>query len=189
MPPDPRPAPATTAGSQPPPLIESRPEPAPALPDVPAPVALRLVRQPDGRLAAQQGSAVTPVRPVRCFPWSGPACFISLRDDGDREIALISAPAELDPASRAILEEELAHAGFVLHITRILAVTDELEIRLWKVATRQGLRTLETARDEWPRPLPSGTLLLRDVAGDLYLIPPSADLDAGTRRLLWPFTD
>lgn len=160
-----------------------------ARPAAPEPTPLRIERRRDGRLAAGHGGATTPVRPVRCFPWSGPTRYISLRDDDDKEVALVSDPADLDPASRALLEEELAQAGFVLHIARIAAVDEELEIRVWKVETRQGPRTFQTARDEWPRPLPDGSLLLRDVAGDLYRIPPAADLDPATRRLLWPFTD
>lgn len=150
---------------------------------------LRLERQPDGRLAARTGDAATPVRPVRCFPWSGPATFVSLRDDADREVALVSDPAELDAASRAVLEEALAQAGFVLRVTRILSVVDELEIRVWRVDTRAGARLLQTARDEWPRQLPSGDLLLRDVAGDLYLLPSPSSLDPASRLLVWPFTD
>jgi len=150
---------------------------------------LRLERRPDGRLAAGRGGALTPVRPVRCFPWSGPAAFISLRDDDDREVALVVDPAHLDAGSRALLEEELAHAGFVLRVARIRAIDDELEIRVWRVDTQQGARTFQTARDEWPRLLPNGGLLLRDVAGDLYLIPPTAELEPATRQLLWPFTD
>jgi hypothetical protein len=158
------------------------------LPKPPEP-ELHLERQPDGRLAALRGGVLTPVRPIRCFPWSGPAAYISLRDDQDREVALVVDPADLEPASRAHLEDELAHAGFVLRIARILAIVDELEIRLWRVDTQQGARTFQTARDEWPRALPGGNLLLRDVAGDLYLIPPAAELEPTTRRLLWPFTD
>ena len=150
---------------------------------------LRLERQPDGRLAARTADGTTPVRPVRCFPWSGPATFVSLRDDADREVALVADPAELEPASRALLEEALAHAGFVLRVTRILSIVDELEVRVWRVDTQAGSRLLQTARDEWPRPLPSGDLLLRDVAGDLYLLPSPSSLDPASRLLVWPFTD
>ena len=71
----------------------------------------------------------------------------------------------------------------MLDIERILAVEEELEIRIWKVETREGPRTFQTARDEWPRPLPGGGLLLRDVAGDLYLVPQAAELDRTSRKL------
>jgi hypothetical protein len=150
---------------------------------------VRIERRGDGRLCVARAGTLTPVRPIRCFPWSNPGAYISLRDDDDKEVALVADPATLDGGSRALLEAELAQAGFVLHIRRILAVTEELEIRVWKVETREGLRTFQTARDEWPWPLPGGSLLLRDVAGDLYLVPQSAELDPSSRRIFWPFMD
>ena len=151
--------------------------------------ALRLERRTDGRLVACLEAAASPVRPVRCFPLSRPAAYISLRDDDDREVALVVNPGDLDPGSRGALEQELADAGFVLHIARVHSVHEELEIRTWKVETREGPRTFQTARDEWPRQLPGGGLLLRDVAGDLYLVPRASDLDARSQRALWAFID
>jgi hypothetical protein len=53
----------------------------------------------------------------------------------------------------------------------------------------QGPRTFQTARDHWPRDLPGGGLLLRDVAGDLYMIADLAALDAASRAALWAFVD
>jgi hypothetical protein len=157
------------------------------LPAEPQPVLLQRGR--DGRLHASRGGGFTPVRPVRCFPWSNPGRYISLRDDKDREVAFVGDPADLDEGSRELLAEELAQASFVLHVCRIIEVREELEIRIWKVQTKEGLRTFETARDEWPRPLPDGNLLLSDVAGDLYLVPRAAELDASSRRVLWAFLD
>ena len=153
------------------------------------PPPVRLQRGRDGRLSASRGGALQPVRPVRCFPWSNPGRYISLRDDKEREVAFVADPADLDEASRSVLAEELAQASFVLHVSRILEVKEELEIRIWKVQTREGLRTFQTARDEWPRPLPDGNLLLSDVAGDLYLVPRAAELDPSSRRVLWAFLD
>jgi Domain of unknown function (DUF1854) len=160
---------------------------APTAPEAREPV--RLQRQPDGRLVVVRAAAVTPVRPVRCFPWSRPGAYVSLRDDQDQEVAFVVDPQALDPESQAALQEELAQAGFVLHIRRILSVREELEIRIWKVETDEGPRTFQTSRDEWPRQLAEGSLLLRDVAGDLYLIPRAAALDPTSRRVLWAFTD
>ena len=153
------------------------------------PQAVRLQRSREGRLCASRGSTVTPVRPVRCFPWSNPGRYISLRDDKEREVAFVGDPADLDEESRAALAEELAQASFVLHVSRILEVKEELEIRVWKVQTKEGLRTFQTSRDEWPRPLPDGNLLLSDVAGDLYLVPRAAELDPTSRKVLWAFLD
>ena len=97
--------------------------------------------------------------------------------------------AELDPASRKALEEELVLAGFVLRVDRILAIEEEIEIRSWRVVTQQGPRSFQTPRDEWPREAPGGGLLVRDVAGDLYRIEKPRDLDAKSQRCLWAFVD
>src|SRR2546428_9217077 len=129
--------------------------------------ALTLERRADGRLWATRGDAERAVWVRRCFPWSEPARFGSLRDDDQQEFALVRDPAELDSASRRILEEALVAAGFVFEITRVTAIEEEVEIRHWRVETRQGARSFQTHLDAWPRLLPHGGLLIRDVAGDL----------------------
>jgi Domain of unknown function (DUF1854) len=158
-------------------------------PMVRSPARLGLARDRQGRLVARRDGHAVAVRPVRCFPWSRPGSYISLRDDADREVALVVDPAELDASSRDVLEQALAEAGFVLRVTRVVEVDEELEIRTWKVETRQGDRRFQTARDEWPRPLPGGGFLVRDVAGDLYLIPPREELDRRSQHALWAFVD
>ena len=63
---------------------------------------------------------------------------MSLRDDAEAEFALVRDPAELDPASRRALKEAMAAAGFVFEVTRVTAIEEEVEIRHWRVETRQG---------------------------------------------------
>ena len=101
-----------------------------SLDPAPAPAgALTLERRADGRLWAVRGDAERAVWVRRCFPWSEPARFVSLRDDDEEEFALVRDPAELDPASRRVLEEALVAAGFVFEITRVTAIEEEVEIR------------------------------------------------------------
>ena len=150
---------------------------------------LRLERRTDGLLWAIQDGCEVAVRVCRCFPWSDPTRFISLRDFDDEEVALVRSAAELDPGSRKVLEEAVVEAGFVLQIERILAIEEEIEIRSWKVCTRQGERSFQTPRDEWPREVPGGGILVRDVAGDLYHIASPETLDGTSQRLLWAFVD
>lgn len=114
---------------------------------------------------------------------------MSLRDDDDNECALVSDPAELDEQSRAVLYEALAQAGFVLEIERVAAVREEVEIRVWHVVTRQGPRQFQTPTDSWPHELPGGSLLIRDVAGDLYVIRDPSTLDEMSQKHLWAFAD
>ena len=150
---------------------------------------LRLERRADGRLWAVRGDVERAVWVRRCFPWSEPARFVSLRDDEEREFALVHDPGELDAASRQVLEEAMAAAGFVFEVTRVTAIEEEVEIRHWRVETRQGARSFQTRLDAWPRLLPQGGLLLRDVAGDLYHVTDPAALDKQSRALLWAFVD
>jgi hypothetical protein len=150
---------------------------------------LRLERRGDGQLWAVLGPRVTPVKVRRCFPWTAPARFVSLRDAEEEEVALVRDLDELEADSRRALEVSLAEAGFLLEIVGVDRVEDEIEIRTFHVRTRQGPRRFQTLRDEWPRPLPGGGILLRDVAGDLYRVGDPAQLDPPSRARLWPLLD
>lgn len=153
-----------------------------------APV-VRLERRVDGQLWAHTSGEERRVRVQRCFPWSSPTQYVSLRDDDENEFALIRDSSELDPDSRDVLERALAEAGFLLRIVRVLEIDEEVEIRSWKVETHHGPRTFQTRLDDWPREVPGGGLVIRDVAGDLYHVPAPGRLDKRSRDLLWAFVD
>src|SRR5689334_594807 len=73
----------------------------------------------DGRLVVLIDDAPIRVRLRQCFPWSEPGLHLSLRDDEDREIAIVDDPEDLDDESRQAIEQALAEAGFVLEVTRV----------------------------------------------------------------------
>jgi hypothetical protein len=143
----------------------------------------------DGRLFVVVDDVRVAVRLRQCFPWSEPHRHLSLRDDDEREIALVEDPEFLDPESRDALDHALVIAGFVLDVTRVLAIDEEVEIRQWTVHTAHGKRTFQTHLDDWPRVLPGGGLLIRDVAGDLYRLVRPKEMDRASRELLWAFVD
>jgi hypothetical protein len=153
------------------------------------PLEPRLRRSPDGRLQLLVAGGAIAVRLHQCFPWSDPHHHFSLQNDEDQEVALIEDPADLDSESRKALEHALAEAGFVMEVVGVLDVDEEIEIRHWTVETRQGKRTFQTHLDEWPRELPGGGMLIRDVAGDLYFLANPKAMDKRTRELLWAFVD
>lgn len=148
---------------------------------------LRLTRRTDGRLWAVLDGESVAVNVVRCFPWSAPSRYLSLRDDEDREVAFVRAGDELDADSQEVLDEALVAAGFVLEVEAIEELEEDFEVRCWKVRTRQGARRFQTALETWPRVAPDGGLLIEDVAGDLFRIPPPSELDPRSRRLVWAF--
>ena len=143
----------------------------------------------DGQLLALVAGKPVPVRLRQCFPWSESGRHLSLRDDDDEEVALVEDPATLSPESRRVLERALAEAGFVLEVRRVVDIEEEVEIRQWTVETAQGRRSFQTHLDDWPRALPGGGLLIRDVAGDLYRLADPAKMDRRSRELLWAFVD
>jgi len=151
--------------------------------------ALRLERRRDGQLWAMRDGVERPVRVRKLFPWSVEARHVSLRDAGNDEFALVGPDEPLDEASLAALEDAMVASGFVLEVTQVFAIDEEIEIRVWRVGTRQGARTFQTHLDDWPRETPGGGLLIRDVAGDLYLVPDPGVLDARSREWLWAFVD
>ena len=150
---------------------------------------LLLERRVDGQLWAVRDGEATPVHPRRCFPWTAPGKFVSLRNSEEEEVALVFDPAELEAESRACLEEALLDAGFVLEVLAVEEIEEDFEIRCWRVRTRHGVRSFQTALDAWPRQTPGGGLLIEDVAGDLFSIPAPSRLDAASRKLLWAFVD
>lgn len=155
---------------------------------------IRLNPAGGGRLAlTRPGQAAVPVVPRPCFPWSSQARLISLRDEKGEELALVDDPWDLDGPSREALLWGLAQSSFVLDITRIKKIETEMEIRNWRVATRQGADLgdvlFQTHLDDWPSLLPDGGLLIRDISGTLYRIADPAALDAKSKKLLWAYVD
>jgi len=143
----------------------------------------------DGRLVIIVDGRSIPVSVRQCFPWSEPGKHLSLRDEEEEEVALVEDPAMLTTESRQALEIALAEAGYVIAVTRVVEIDEEVEIRQWTVETRDGRRFFQTHLDDWPRVLPMGGLLIRDVSGDLYRLPDPARLDRRSRELLWAFVD
>jgi hypothetical protein len=172
--------------------IELEQSPSPSEPqsgEAPAKPPLSLEKRRDGRLWALLAERAAPVKLRRCFPWTFPERYISLQNDESEEVAFVSDPRDLDPASRAALSQALAEAGFVFLITRVHSVEEDFELRCFKVETPQGPRAFQTALDSWPRETPDGGLLIEDVAGDVFRISDPQTLDPKSRELVWELVD
>jgi hypothetical protein len=148
-----------------------------------------LEKRRDGRLWALLAEQAAPVKLRRCFPWTFPERYISLQTDDNVELAFVSDPKALSPASQAALSQALCEAGFVFLIQGVYSVKEDFELRCFEVATPQGRRAFQTALDTWPRETPDGGLLIEDVAGDVFRIEDPATLDPRSRELLWELVD
>ena len=150
---------------------------------------LNLIQLADGQYQATWDNHIAMVHVVRCFPWSEPYAFVSLRDYEELEIALIEHIEDLALSSQKILEQALAEAGFVLEITTIHTLEEEFELRNWVVETKQGMRTFQTKRDEWPRKTAQGELIIRDIHGDTFFISDVKALDSESQKRLTYYVD
>jgi hypothetical protein len=152
--------------------------------------ALRVRRNPNGLLSVSRDEG-EPIQAqvFRCFPWSDPDRYVSLRDLDDKEVALIGTLAELDPESRAVVEEALTDASFVFDIEAVESMEAEFEINQWKVRTRQGPCTFQTRRNDYPRLMDDGSLVIQDVSKNLYRVRNLDALDRRSYRILWAFMD
>jgi len=154
-----------------------------------------IYRRADGRLGAnvlrQDGKEEEIVlQVVRCFPWSTPDSYISLRDDQGKEVYLLSSLYELeDPKIRHLVETELHDRTYIPRILHINAIVDEIDLFRWNVKTDAGNRLFYTRRREIPRETKHGGVIVKDISGDRYLIPAVSKLDAKSRNWLWLYLD
>jgi hypothetical protein len=130
-----------------------------------------------------------PVHLVRCFPWSNPLHWLSLRDDKGEELVLLETMHGLSDQARRSLVQALVEASFVFAIEAIESVSEEFELRHWQVRLKEGRRKFQTQLSSWPREVPGGGLLIQDVANDFYLIADLTKIDAKSTRLLAAFLD
>jgi len=153
-------------------------------------MSIRLEKRDDGQIwLTRPNEDDIAVRVRRPFPWSAPTEYVSLRNDKDEEVALITADTPLDDDSRATLDAALAEVTFVFDIEAIEAIDTEFEIRNWKVRTSQGPYTFQIKHDRWPHKLADGSLLIRDIESNLFRIRHPERMDAKSRHLLWSFAD
>lgn len=76
----------------------------------------------------------------RCFPFSDPERYISIREpEGDgREIGLIDDMTALPEATQALLRDQLALRYFIPKILKVRDIKDEYGYSYWDVQTDRG---------------------------------------------------
>ena len=151
------------------------------------PIPQRLTRDADGRLFAHYDGTVAAVSVRPCFPWTEHNRFLSLRDGEFQELFLIEDMDQLDPSSREALEGAVAEVRFTFTVTAIRDIVRDFELRIWTVDTEEGKRSFATEWDDFPKEMLDGSLVLKDLGGDLYRIPNPDELNAASQRHLWSF--
>ena len=135
-------------------------------------------------LTAADGVAHEAVVPVRAFPIAAPHEGISLVGTDGRELAWIDALADLDPARRSLIEEELGSREFMPEIQRLVKVSTFATPSQWTVFTDRGETTFTLKGEEDIRRLTRNTLLIADNHGIQYLVRDLGALDRQSKKFL-----
>ena len=123
-------------------------------------------------------------RPVRLFPFTDPAAWISIVSAEGRELAIVEKLETLPEGTRKILVEALAGRDFVPVIRSIDKVTRAATGYLWSVTTDRGATVFHTESDESIQQLGDSRLVVVDQRNTRYLIPDINALDRKSRQRL-----
>jgi hypothetical protein len=146
----------------------------------------QLQRDPYGRLVltAADGERHEGVTPVRAFPIAAPDEGLSLVSFEGHEVGWVDRLADLPPAARALIEEELASREFVPEIEHIAGVSSFACPSTWRVVTDRGEADLVLKGEEDIRRLSRTRLLIADSHGIQFLVRDIGQLDRHSRKLL-----
>ncbi|MCF8059197.1 MAG: DUF1854 domain-containing protein [Bacteriovoracaceae bacterium] len=145
---------------------------------------IKIWRNSHGLLSMNYGDREVEIHLKQCFPWSRPGEFLSLRDIDDNEVCLLHSLDDLDESTRKLIEEELSFSQFILNIHKVVKIEEDVELRRYLVQTKQGVRVFQTKLEDWPEVLENGTILIEDLAGDLFRIDDWRELDLESQKEL-----
>lgn len=124
------------------------------------------------------------VSPVRAFPIQSPDQGISLVLHDGKEVAWIDDLADLPPAIRALLQDELDGREFMPEIARIRDVSSFATPCTWFVSTDRG-DTEFVLKDEGDiRRIGEASLLVADNHGIHFLVRNMFTIDKHSRKIL-----
>jgi catechol 2,3-dioxygenase-like lactoylglutathione lyase family enzyme len=146
-----------------------------------------ITRNESGQLVVRlkgQPEPLVDAKVARCFPWSMPDTFISVRNREGKEVVLLETLDAVDPAGRKILLQELHDKAFNPKIIAIVEHTSEFGITSIKARTDRGEVTFQIRSRDDVRILSSTRLLFRDADGNTYEVADASTLDSVSRRFL-----
>jgi Domain of unknown function (DUF1854) len=138
-------------------------------------------------LTEADGTVHEGVVPVRAFPIAAPDEGLSLLSAEGHELAWVDRLADLPPAQRALVDEELASRELVPEIRRLLGVSSFSTPSTWSVDTDRGATRFVLKGEEDIRRVGRSSLLIADSQGLQFRVSDLLALDRHSRRLLERF--
>lgn len=151
------------------------------------PARIRLFRDAKGilRLTIEEDRSYLKVKVCRAFPLSCAGQYIGFADERDRQIAIVKDLNSLDPDSRRLVQEELRRRYFTAKIRSVDEVKEMFGVVQWRVTTDRGPREfIVRGMRESVFEIENSHLLIVDVDGNRYELPPLEALDPRSRALV-----
>jgi hypothetical protein len=150
------------------------------------PKEVRLRADTFGRLWLREGDGEEqgPVQSFRALPLTKPSRYISLQTDDGEEVGLISDMDELDSDSRAALERDLELYYLKAKVQSIQQVETKNGLISFDLMTDLGERRIHVRDRQQIRIIAGGSVILTDIHGGKYEVPPLDQLDEKSRRLI-----
>lgn len=152
-----------------------------------APNLESITRNETGQVVVRIAGREEPVvdaRIARCFPWSVPQAYVSIRNKDGKEVVLLKTLEGLDAASLAILQQELHDKVFNPKITRIVDHKNEFGVTSITAETDRGQVIFQVRSRDDIRILSETRLLFRDADGNTYEVADARALDAPSQAFL-----
>lgn len=125
-----------------------------------------------------------PIQAFRALPLTKPAQYISLQTDEGEEVGLIPDLRELDTDSRAALERDLELYYLKARVRAIHHVETKNGLISFDLGTDLGERRIHVRDRQQIRMIAGGSVILTDIHGGKYEVPPLDQLDEKSRRLI-----
>lgn len=137
------------------------------------------------RLTLDGERSWTKIAPARTFPLSDPEHYIGFLDGAGKDIGILYDPAQLESASRHVVEEEIERRYFVPVIDRVISVKEEFGAVYWNVETDRGEKEIvvRNLRDNMQE-LSATRMIVTDVDGNRYEIPDVTNMDNKSQAII-----
>ena len=141
------------------------------------------------RVTLKDGTVIEPLEPRRLFPLSNLTMYISLLDEGEREVAFVSDFEELDKKSQIALQECFDEYYMIPKITQLIRSSEKFGSLKWTVNTDHGQVDfrIRNRHNDIKLIYGSNRILVRDSNDNRYEIPDYTALDSHSQHVLFSY--
>ena len=139
------------------------------------------------RLEKENGEILRELEPKQLFPMTRPNEYISLLEDGNREVAVIRSLQELSAESAQALEDCFREIYLIPKIRKVTHCSAKFGTMNFTVETDKGIVSFRIRNTNSDIKTLGNRILFRDSNDNRYELPDIRKLDAQSLKLLYPY--